>query len=67
MIAEADKKQGTIKYLATTALERTWKACVTVTDITKTYNEMKEEMHKLYLGLSKEVFTINHIDPLIGK
>ena len=67
VIADANKKQGAIKYLATMALERTWKACVTVTDITKTYNEMKEEMHKLYPGSSEEVFTINHIDTLIGK
>ena len=67
VITDANKKQGVIKYLATMALERTWKVCITVTDVTKTYNEMKEEMHKLYLGSSEEVFTINHIDTLIGK
>jgi hypothetical protein len=34
---DEDKKAGALRYLATAALERTWKASDTYTDLTKTY------------------------------
>jgi hypothetical protein len=60
------KKQGALKYLATTALERTWRASNTFTDAAKTYEDFKKEIHKYYPGSSEDIYTIHHIDTLIG-
>jgi hypothetical protein len=62
-----DKKAGALRYLATAALKRTWKASDTYTDLTKTYAEFKAEIHKFYPGSSDNVFTIHHLDTLIGE
>jgi hypothetical protein len=64
---DEDKKAGALRYLATAALERTWKASNTYTDLTKTYAEFKAEIHKFYPGSSDNVFTIHHLDMLIGE
>jgi hypothetical protein len=64
---DKDKKAGALRYLATAVLERTWKASNTYTDLTKTYTEFKAEIHKFYPGSSDNVFTIHHLDTLIGK
>jgi len=62
-----ERKNGTIKYLATTALEWDWKASDTLTDPTKTYNEFKAEMCAFYPGSSEDVFTVQHLDALVGE
>jgi hypothetical protein len=64
---EEDKKVGALRYLATAVLERTWKASDTYTNVTKTYAEFKTEIHKFYPGSSDNVFTIHHLDTLIGE
>jgi hypothetical protein len=64
---DEDKKAGALRYLATAVLERTWKASNTYTDLTKTYAEFKAEIHKFYPGSSNNVFTIHHLDTLIGE
>jgi hypothetical protein len=64
---DKDKKAGALRYLATAALERTWKASDTYTDLTKTYAEFKAEIHKFCPGSSDNVFTIHHLDTLIGE
>jgi hypothetical protein len=62
---ENEKKQGVLKYLATVALKRTWQSSNTIADATKTYDNFKEEMYKLYLCSSDDIFTIHHLDTLI--
>ena len=64
---DAEKKQGALKYLATAALERTWKASETYADATKTYDEFKKEIHEFYPGSMDDVSTIQHLDTLIGE
>jgi hypothetical protein len=64
---DKDEKAGALRYLATAMLERMWKASNTYTDITKTYAEFKTEIHKFYPGSSNNVFTIHHLDMLIGE
>ena len=61
------KKLGTLKYLATTALERTWKASKTYSDATKMYNDFKAEIHEFYPGSTDDVSTVHHLDTLIGE
>jgi hypothetical protein len=60
------KKQGALKYLATVALKRTWRASNTFMDVAKTYEDFKKEIHKYYPGSSEDVYTIHHIDALVG-
>jgi hypothetical protein len=60
------KKQGALKYLATAALERMWRASDTFMDAAKTYEDFKKEIHEYYPGSSKDVYTIHHLDALIG-
>jgi hypothetical protein len=62
-----EKKQGELKYLTMAALERTWRSSETLMDATKTYNKFKTEMFKLYLGSSINIFTIHHLDTLVGQ
>ena len=64
---DAEKKQGVLKYLATAALERTWKASETYVDVTKTYDKFKKEIHEFYPGSMDNVSTIQHLDMLIGE
>ena len=64
---DTEKKQGALKYLATATLERTWKASETYADTTKTYDEFKKEIHEFYPGSMDDVFTIQHLDMLIGE
>ena len=67
VVADVDKKQGALKYLATAALERTWRASDTFTDATKTFDKFKQEIHEFYPGSSDDIFTIHHLDALIGE
>jgi hypothetical protein len=60
------KKQGALKYLATVALERTWRASDTFMDAAKTYEDFKKEIHKYYPGSSEDIYTIHHLDALIS-
>jgi hypothetical protein len=60
------KKQGALKYLATVALERMWRASDTFMDAAKTYEDFKKEIHKYYPGSSEDLYTIHHLDTLIG-
>jgi hypothetical protein len=60
------KKQGALKYLATTALKRMWRASNTFMDGAKTYEDFKKEIHKYYPGSSEDIYTIHHIDALVG-
>ena len=62
-----EKKNGTIKYLATMALEWDWKSSDTLADPTKTYDEFKAEMYAFYPGSSVNVFTVHHLDALVGE
>ncbi|KAF8262372.1 hypothetical protein EI94DRAFT_1808886 [Lactarius quietus] len=64
---EPDKKTGALKYLTTTFLDRIWCSCDTFADATKTYDEFKAELYESYLGSDKDVFTMNHLDALIGE
>ena len=67
VITDVNRKQGALKYLATAALERTWRASNTFTDATKTFDKFKQEIHEFYPGSSNDVFTFHHLDVLIGK
>jgi hypothetical protein len=60
------KKQGALKYLATVALKRTWRASDTFMDAAKTYEDFKKEIHEYYPGSSEDIYTIHHIDALVG-
>ena len=62
---EEDKKNGTLKYLTTASTERIWKLSDALTDPTKTYEEYKKEIHKLYPGSTNNVFTVQHLDMLV--
>jgi hypothetical protein len=64
---EQEKKQGTLKYLTTAALERTWRSSDTLADQTTDFDDFKEEMFELYPGSSDDVFTIHHLDTLVGQ
>jgi hypothetical protein len=64
---DKDKKASALRYLATAMLERMWRASNTYTDIMKTYAEFKTEIHGFYPGSSNNVFTIHHLDTLIGE
>jgi hypothetical protein len=66
-VANVGRLQGALKYLTTAALERTWRSSDTLTDATKSFNEFKDEMYKLYPGSSDDVFTIHHLDALLGQ
>jgi hypothetical protein len=57
------KKQGALKYLATAALERMWRASDTFMDAAKTYEDFKKEIHKYYPGSSKDVLSRICRDP----
>jgi predicted GNAT family acetyltransferase len=61
------KKQGALKYLTTAALKRIWRASNTFMDAAKTYEDFKKEIHKYYSGSSKDIYTIHHLDTLIGR
>lgn len=62
-----EKKLGALKYLATAALERTWRASETYSDATKTYDDFKAEIHEFYPGSTDDVSTVHHLDTLIGE
>ncbi len=64
---DEDKKNGTLKYLTTALMERIWKLSDALTDPTKTYDEYKKEIHKLYPGLTNDVFMVQHLDTLVGQ
>ena len=64
---DQEKKSRAIKYLVSTALEMMWRSSNTLGDITKTYNEFRAEMYKLYPGLSDNVYTVHCLDVLVGQ
>jgi hypothetical protein len=39
----------------------------TFTDVAKTDEDFKQEIHKYYPGSSKDIYTIHHLDTLIGR
>ena len=67
VIDDQDKKNGVIKYLATSALERMWKSSDTLSDQGQNYNAFREEMYKLYPGSSDDVYTVHHLNTLVGQ
>ena len=64
---DQEKKNGAIKYLATSALERMWKSSDTLADPNQSYDDFKDEMYRLYPGSSKDVYTVHHLDALVGQ
>ena len=64
---DQEKKNGAIKYLATSALERMWKSSDTLADPNQSYDDFKEEMYRLYPGSSDDVYTVHHLDALVGQ
>jgi hypothetical protein len=50
IMTDTKKKQGALKYLATAVLERMWKACETYNNVTKTYEDFKDQIYSFYPG-----------------
>ena len=64
--ADDERKQGALKYLKVQT-ENLWKTTEAWADATKTYNEFKEEVLKLYPGaMSDRTYTIQDLDLVIG-
>jgi hypothetical protein len=64
---DTEKKLGTLKYLATNALERMWKSGETYSNPTKTYQDFKDEIYKFYPGSLDNASTVHQLDALIGE
>jgi hypothetical protein len=64
---DAEKKQGALKYLVTTVLKRMWKACETYSDVTKTYEDFKDQIYEFYPGSLDNASTVHQLDSLIGE
>ena len=67
VMLDNEKKLGALKYLATAMLERMWRASETYSDVMKTYDDFKAEIHEFYPGSTDDVSTVHHLDMLIGE
>ena len=64
--ADQEKKQAVLKYLKIWT-ENLWKTMEAWTNPTKTYEEFKAEVFKLYLGSSSDrTYTMQDLDLIIG-
>ena len=64
--ADQEKKQAVLKYLKIWT-ENLWKMTEAWTDLTKTYEELKAEVFKLYLGSSSDrTYMMQDLDLIIG-
>ena len=64
--ADQEKKQAMLKYLKIRT-ENLWKMTKAWTNLTKTYDEFKAEVFKLYLGSSSDrTYMMQDLDLIIG-
>jgi hypothetical protein len=63
---EHERKQGALKYLKVQT-ESLWKTAEAWRDVTKSYNDFKQEVFKLYPGATSDrTYTIQELDLVIG-
>ncbi|KAN0102406.1 hypothetical protein V8E52_011978 [Russula decolorans] len=63
---EHERKQGALKYLKVQT-ESLWKTAEEWRDVTKSYNDFKQEVFKLYPGATSDrTYTIQELDLVIG-
>jgi hypothetical protein len=67
VIVDQERKTGALKYLTTMATERIWRSCDSFANVAKTYDEFKTEIYKHYPGSTDDIFTIQHLDTLVGQ
>jgi len=66
VVANQEQKQAALKYLKIQT-ESLWKTTEAWSDQTKSYNEFKAEVGKLYLGVSSnQTYMIQDLDTVIG-
>jgi len=66
VLDENERKQAALRYL-TFQTETLWKTAEAWTDQTKTYQEFRDEIYKLYPGSSGDrTYTMQDLDLLLG-
>ena len=64
---DQEKKNSTIKYLGISALERMWESSDTLADSNQNHDAFKDEMYRLYAGSSNDIYTVHHLNGLVGQ
>ncbi len=68
VVADDKRKKAAVRYLKAVCTEKLWKTTPAFEDVTKTYDEFKADIFRLYPGASDDrTYTMQDLDAAVGE
>ena len=68
VIADGERKQAAVRYIKAVRTEKLWRSTPAFADPTKTYDEFKVAIFRIYPGASEDrTYTTQDLDALVGE